>query len=45
MKPSNWLYLDPVLRRVQWAMDLFDDHDNEYFHIEAYRRYEKWVTT
>jgi len=40
----NWFYLDPVLKRVQWCMDLFTGkYSNEDIHESAYAKYEAWV--
>lgn len=40
----NWRYLDPVLKRVQWCMDLFTKRDeHEEIHEKAYFKYEKWI--
>lgn len=44
MNSSNWAYLDPVLTRAQWCMDLFcGKYAHEDVHEAAYIKYEDWI--
>lgn len=41
---SNKVFIDPVIRRVRWCMDLFcGDGTHDEAHVSALKRYEEWV--
>jgi hypothetical protein len=43
--PSNWKYIDPVLKRAVWCQEFFDPkYELDEAHAKAMEDYTRWVS-
>lgn len=44
IKPERWELIDPILKRTNWAMALFDPkYEQEDLHVRALEAFERWA--